>query len=182
MRRMSSQVRLIIPLLFISLVSAGAHSYLWSRLFSELMSQSSPLVRESLEVIFWTLAVLLPLPFLSGSILPPKPLRWLSLLAASWMGLLFYLLLFTGLSELGLWLSAWGEDPHAHGYLIPSKLQWGICASALLFAGLGLRGGARRPTLREIEIRLPRLSPSFDGLTIVQLSDIHVGSTIGGLF
>lgn len=47
-----------------------------------------------------------------------------------------------------------------------------VGAVALLFIGYV---GSRSLVVREVEARMPTLPPEFDGLQIVQLSDLHVG-------
>lgn len=42
--------------------------------------------------------------------------------------------------------------------------------------------GMVTPTLREVRIRLNRLPTSLDGTTLVQLTDVHIGNTIGADF
>lgn len=50
-----------------------------------------------------------------------------------------------------------------------------VTASAI---GYGLWRAYEAPVLRELAIRLPKLPRSLDGFSIVQLTDIHVGSVI----
>lgn len=50
------------------------------------------------------------------------------------------------------------------------------------FAGAALKQGLGDLEIREVPVRLPRLPTALSGLTIVQLSDIHVGPTIGHRF
>jgi hypothetical protein len=45
-----------------------------------------------------------------------------------------------------------------------------------------VRGGLGRVSVRELRIRLGRLPRELNGLTIVQLSDIHLGPTLGREF
>jgi len=55
-------------------------------------------------------------------------------------------------------------------------------AAALLASGFGVAGlrSALGPVrVKRLEVHLPRLGGDLDGLTIVQLSDLHVGPTIG---
>jgi predicted MPP superfamily phosphohydrolase len=57
--------------------------------------------------------------------------------------------------------------------------------AALVSAGLAaaaVRSGLAQVALRKVEVRLKRLPERLSGTTIVQLSDIHVGSTIGREF
>jgi predicted MPP superfamily phosphohydrolase len=51
-----------------------------------------------------------------------------------------------------------------------------------LLAVAAVRSGLARVALRDVEVRLPRLPKRLDGTTIVQLTDIHVGPTIGREF
>lgn len=55
--------------------------------------------------------------------------------------------------------------------------DWALGGAAVLAAGFGLAGylGSRRLTLRQFEVRLPRLPAAFEGLRLVQVSDTHVG-------
>jgi hypothetical protein len=58
-------------------------------------------------------------------------------------------------------------------------------AAAAVAGGLGLfavRKGLGPVALREVEVPLPRLPPALSGTTIVQLTDLHVGPTIGREF
>jgi len=47
---------------------------------------------------------------------------------------------------------------------------------AVLFSLIGVVQGARQPALTEYEVRLPDLPPELDGLVVVQLSDLHLGT------
>src|SRR5258708_6134175 len=59
-----------------------------------------------------------------------------------------------------------------------SRRQFLSLGGALAVAGLGGYSlwGPHHIVLQPLEIRLPRLAPSFDGLRIVQLSDFHFDS------
>ncbi|MBK8014433.1 MAG: metallophosphoesterase [Deltaproteobacteria bacterium] len=50
------------------------------------------------------------------------------------------------------------------------------------FAAVALKQGLSELEVREVPIRLPRLPRALSGLTIVQLTDVHVGPTIGQRF
>lgn len=50
-----------------------------------------------------------------------------------------------------------------------------ICAILLAIAGIVGFAGAGRLVLRRLEVRLPRLPATFDGLRVVQISDVHIG-------
>ena len=50
------------------------------------------------------------------------------------------------------------------------------------FSAYGVRRAFAPPTIDEVAIRLPRLPRAFDGLRIVQVSDVHVGDVLGRSF
>ncbi len=52
-----------------------------------------------------------------------------------------------------------------------------MAATALLLTVTAVAGylGSRRLVTRPLDVRMPRLSAAFDGLRIVQLSDLHIG-------
>ncbi len=57
-----------------------------------------------------------------------------------------------------------------------------VLAGGTLTAGYGSLRAFTPPEITEVAVPLPRLSRQLDGLTIVQLTDIHVGSFIGRSF
>jgi predicted MPP superfamily phosphohydrolase len=119
--------------------------------------------------------------------LPPRLARWIAWPAALWMGLLFYLLVGLALSDLLLGLSgavavaAPVGAGEAIGALGPARAAL-VAAVALSVAGLALRGGLAPPTLRRVEIRLPRWPRALDSLRIAQVSDLHIGPILGARF
>jgi uncharacterized protein len=54
-----------------------------------------------------------------------------------------------------------------------SPAAWPLTAAACV--GLGLASVSRRPRVARVELSFPELPPALDGLTIVQLSDLHCG-------
>lgn len=54
-----------------------------------------------------------------------------------------------------------------------------VIGLSLLATALGYFNARRVPPLKRLDFRSPRLGPGLDGLRIIQLSDIHVGPTIG---
>lgn len=61
---------------------------------------------------------------------------------------------------------------------IPLLLGRALAGAALVVAGLVLLAGyigSKRLVVREVEARVPGLASAFDGLRIVQISDLHVG-------
>ena len=55
--------------------------------------------------------------------------------------------------------------------------RWALTAASVTLAVAALVGyvGSLRLAVRRVEVRLPRLPEAFDGLRVVQVSDLHVG-------
>lgn len=92
--------------------------------------------------------------------------------------LLFFLLLLWDLYLLGNWLLARAGIP------VPRRLPSGMIRAGLIV--LALSGGAwgtwqaiKVPEPRTVEISLPNLPKGLDGLTLAQLTDLHIGPILG---
>ena len=57
-----------------------------------------------------------------------------------------------------------------------------IGGGAMVGAGVGYREATKVPRVKEVQVKIAGMDPRLDGLKIVQLSDIHVGPTIGATF
>lgn len=93
-------------------------------------------------------------------------------LAATWIGLFF--LLFSLLLAVDL-LTLGGRLGGEH---IPT-LRSSAVAVALILAAAGTFIATRAPTVREVKVSLPGLSSEHDGLSMVLVSDLHLGSLLG---
>lgn len=110
--------------------------------------------------------------------LPGPLLLTMEILYASMVILVFLLLVKDGLAFL-LWLSRWlGSSWHLP--FSPATRSVGLVLAALVLGIYGTWQAIRVPDVRTIEITLPKLPVSLDGFSIVQLSDIHLGSFLKG--
>ncbi len=177
--------------LFITLalsVLGGAHYYLWTRLVHDPAWPDA--VQRGLSVALVLLFLSLPLTFWLVRTLPREQGRWVAFAGFSWMGVLFYLVVTLAATDLGLvayelvarllnQVPAAGAEQR----LAFSRLMAGTVA---LFAGsavlLALRSGLGSFKVRQVDVSLDRLPQKLSGVTIVQLSDVHVGPTIGRPF
>jgi uncharacterized protein len=110
--------------------------------------------------------------------LPHSLLLSMEILYGAMVILAFLLLVKDGLALL-LWLgrclgSSW------HLPFTPAIRGGGLTLAALGLALLGTWQSLIVPDVRNVEITLPRLPADLDGLTIVQLSDIHIGPLLKG--
>jgi uncharacterized protein len=96
----------------------------------------------------------------------------LEVVGADWMGVLFLLVVTMLAADL---LTGFG-------HLFP-RLAIGarLCAvgAAALLSVVALVQGMRAPVVRELDVTLPNLPAARDGMTLVAISDLHVGTMIG---
>lgn len=93
--------------------------------------------------------------------------------AAAWMGTLFLLfaaLLVVDLGTVGGLLFA----------QVAPQLRSVAVLVAVMFAVIGVVQGLRAPVVRDYEVRLAGLPSDRDGLTLVAISDLHLGTLRGG--
>jgi predicted MPP superfamily phosphohydrolase len=99
----------------------------------------------------------------------PRPVVFLG---AAWLGVLFFavaaLLVVDIVTAGGLLLSR----------PAPALRGWALLG-ALVLSAIGLVQGLRDPVVRDYEIRVPGLPSERDGLVLVEISDMHLGTLIG---
>jgi predicted MPP superfamily phosphohydrolase len=168
----------------------GMHAYLWMRLVRD-PGLGDPW-RRILTVAFVLLTFAVPIGMLALRLAPRPFDRLVPALAFTWLGVGF--LLFVSVLALDLArLAAEGatllaqylrarpelpEDPARRVFVARA-----LAGTALVAAG-GISAHAFRKAtgpaeVSEVPIRLERLPPALSGLTIAQVSDLHVGPTIG---
>jgi predicted MPP superfamily phosphohydrolase len=69
-------------------------------------------------------------------------------------------------------------NPSRRGFLINS-MNYGILATAALSTGYGIAEARRTPAIKELPVVIPHLPQEFEGLRIVQITDLHVSPTFG---
>lgn len=171
--------------LIATLVVAGLHFYLWSRLVRAPGWPAPWTVVGTLFFVLMTILLLTGMPLMRS--LPrawASPLAWVIF---AWMGLGFLLTMTTLATDFARWAGlGWDRFFAARSTLDPQRREVlfrgaaGLATiSAVGLAGMGLRNGLGRVGIKEVSIPLPRLPEALSGYTIVQLTDIHVGPTIG---
>lgn len=175
--------RLAIFLSVVLSVTAGIHYYLWARLVRDVAWPAG--VHTWLTVAIVALALLMPLGLVMTRLLPREvtsPIMWV---LYTWMGLMFFLfvLLIPADAVRGVaWLidriGGAPIDPERRLFL--SRLFGGVVAlGGLGMAGFGLVSALRPVAVKPVEVAITDLPANFAGFRIVQLTDIHVGPTIG---
>jgi uncharacterized protein len=175
--------RMVIAAVVLSVLSFFMHRYLWARLVRDA-SWPEPW-STTLALAIFALAALIPLTLLAMRWLPRDinaPIAWVVYV---WMGFALYLFLLTVLADAGRGVAALigvlPRDPERRLFL--SRI---IAAAVGGAAGLiGLGGAinvARGFEVRRIQVPVAKLPASASGYRIVQITDVHVGPTIGRSF
>lgn len=70
------------------------------------------------------------------------------------------------------------RDPERRRFLA-NATNLGILGSAGTLTGVGMTNALSTPAVREVMVPIEGLDPALEGFRIVQLSDLHVGPTVG---
>ena len=168
-------------------ILGAAHYYVWVRLI-----RAAHLPPPWGSVATWLL-VLMGLALILGMpatfLLPRRlatPVAWVSY---TWMGLLFFLFILALATDVVRIAVEVGQRAAQLGLLdanrrvLMQRILAGIIAVGTIGFGVaGLSEGLRQVRVKRIRIALRRVRPSRVGYTIVQLSDVHIGPTIGRAF
>jgi predicted MPP superfamily phosphohydrolase len=167
------------------LLVGGVHYYLWARLVRDL--QPTPQLQRYLSIGVATLFVSIPVAMLTSRALPREIAQLTLKPSYIWIGVM-WLLLVSVFSLDVVKLLVLGVErligmPHDAERRQTLARLFGFAAAALgggtaLFALVeGYRFHVKR-----VEVELERLPAELDGTTIVQLTDVHVGPSIGRRF
>jgi predicted MPP superfamily phosphohydrolase len=165
---------------------AAAHYYLWTRVIREpaLPMGLHRAATLALIVLWFTL----PLAVGFGHFTKVKlamPVVWTGFI---WLGIFGYTLLLV-LTVDGLKLLAWAlmrgqeelADPQRRLFF-HRAFAVGVGTTVALAGAAALRSGLAFPVVKRVKVALPRLPREMNGHRMVQISDLHVGPTIGRTF
>ncbi len=175
--------RIAVALGVLSALSWLTHRYVWARLVRDVVWPEP--WGQVLGVAVFVLAALVPLSFVAIRWLPRAanaPLAWV---AYTWLGFVLYLFLLAVLSDAGrvvaLVMGALPEQ--ADRRLALARVLAVVVGAGAAIIGLGgLANVARGFEVRRVRVPLARLPRSASGYCIVQLTDVHVGPTLGRAF
>ncbi len=126
------------------------------------------------------------LPFVLSHYASPLVARLAAWPVFLWVGLMFILFslcLSVDLVRVLVWVSRWvfGAEPPIpeRALAIRRTLAVAIAAVGLLAAMGGVWNAFRAPAVRRITVEIEGLPAGFDGFTIAQISDLHVGLMVG---
>jgi len=162
-------------------LTLGTHYYLWARLIRDPMWPSP--WRQLATVALIVLAISIPASMLAWRTLPRNvaiPVSWVGYV---WMGSMFLLLVLLWGGELARWswvkYASFASVDGGRREFLAQLLAGGVGAFGLALSGWGVWSAIRPVEVKRVPIRLKKLPESLNGLRIVQLTDMHVGLTIG---
>jgi predicted MPP superfamily phosphohydrolase len=166
-------------------ITAAVHYYIWVRLVRD--AAWPPATSRALTIAIVALCVSIPGTLLLMGLAHPEHLKALYYAVYTWMGLVLFLLVLLTASGTVIQLATLvrrfvlNTPPLdlERRVALTRMLNVGI---ALAAGGLGtaaLKSGLGRVAVKRLDYTLPRLPAGLDGLKLVQLSDVHVGPTIG---
>jgi len=167
----------------ISLLAGLMHWYIWARLVRDA-AWPAPWGK-ALAIGLFSLAILIPAAILSLRLGP----RWmeipLSWAAYIWMGFAVYLFLFSVLSDAGRSaasvLGILPTDPERRKFVFRA-LATGAGALSGITGIWGIISAARGFKIKHVRVPLSKLPEKASGYSIVQITDVHVGPTLGRNF
>ncbi|HEY3804898.1 MAG TPA: metallophosphoesterase [Kofleriaceae bacterium] len=171
--------------LIVLTIFAGIALYEWKRLVHDTRLHGWARVAATFAIIVTVAPMLLANLFSRGG--PPNlngPLAWPGFVGWAVFALVFVWLIAVDVVRLVIWsgrrlVRSPPMDPGRRAML--ARITGGAVATlAVAEVGIGIVNATRDPAVVDVPIRLARLPHAFDGFTIVQLTDIHVGATIGG--
>ena len=172
--------RIAIFLAIVLSITAGIHYFLWIRLARD-PHWPEPVVR-GMGWALVALALSIPIGMIASRALSRSAAAPFSWIAYVWMGAMFVLfltLLPMELVRVGARVA--GVDPERRVAL--ARILAGAAGLiGVLETGVGLASVLSRVAVKQVRVPLAKLPKELSGYTIVQLTDIHVGPTIGRAF
>lgn len=171
----------------ISISIVGAfHYYIWSRLIRD-PAWPQPW-RGVATTSLITLAAAIPLSFVLFRALQMPIGRGAIWVIYTWMGMMFLLVVLLGAGDLVRTMGSLAQNffGNAEGVSDPEKRLFlsrafggGLLGTAGFLGGYSVKSAVAPPDIKHVQVPLTRLPQSLDRFRMVQISDLHVGPTIG---
>jgi predicted MPP superfamily phosphohydrolase len=173
--------RMLVFFVVALLVMGSAHYYVWARLVRDMALPARWSRVATLAVAF--LFTLLMSVFIVVRTLPRSTAAPFTWVAYTWLGVVFFLVLSLGLSDLVKVIAVRREvgvpvDPERRQAI--ARLFGGAAAVVGIGAsGVGVASALSPVAVSRVRVAIDRLGKAKSGYRIVQISDVHVGPTIG---
>ncbi len=178
-----SPLRILTFLTVVLLVLGGLHYYVWARLVRDTRLPPPWGAAATSAIVVLAILILVSFFLRRSSSLLASPVAWA---ANVWLGLvffLFFLLLAADVAKGSMHLlRALVDAPplDASRRRVLFRLLGGaVGLGAFTMGGVGLRNVLRPVGVKRVRVALPRFPADRSGYRIVQITDMHVGPTIG---
>jgi predicted MPP superfamily phosphohydrolase len=161
-------------------LAAALHYYFWTRLVRD--PAWGPPVSNVLSFTVIGLGVLVPAAMILHRALPRWAATPLAAVAFVWMGACLFLFLLLILGDIARAIAAAAGTDLERRRLLARGAAGAIGLATAGLTTASVRQGLDDVDVKEVEVPLERLPKQLSNLTIVQLSDVHVGPTIGRRF
>jgi predicted MPP superfamily phosphohydrolase len=176
-----------VVVLVASLLFSAGHRYLWARLIrdADLPPRWARAATIALAVLFVVLECTVVSEFLLDQVLPRSVAVLYSWLGYGWLGCFTFLVMAVAVGDLGRALAARLRAPRDNAIADVERRDaiTRIFAGGAVALGLGTAAygvaSALTPIVKRIQVALPKLTRASSGTRVVQITDIHVGPTIG---
>ncbi len=172
--------RIAVFLVVVLSITAGIHYFLWIRLARD-PAWPAPVVRGMGWALF-VLAASIPLGMIASRSLSREAATPLSWFSYTWMGVMFVLFLTLLPMDLVRIAARLGGVDHERRVALARILAGAAGIIGILESGVGLATVLRRVKVETVRVPLAKLPKALSGYKIVQLTDVHVGPTIGRAF
>jgi predicted MPP superfamily phosphohydrolase len=168
--------RLLNPfVLALTAILAVAYAYLAWRL---ARGPAGALVLAIPFILIWLVPVLYWVADRDNGSLADEWLHFASYTSMGWLNFAFFLSLARdALLVFSMLLSLTG----LHAFLRDAGAA-AVIAGSFIALAVGSLAALRGPRVREVEIPIENLNPALEGLRIVQITDLHIGPTIGARY
>ena len=172
--------RILVALTVVSSLTYGLHYYLWSRL---IRAAAFPAPWHGvLTALLVVLALSIPLGMVLMRTVPRSVAAPFAYVSYGWLGLMFFLLVGTAVSDLvrlfSGFLPAFPADPTRRlafaRFLAGSAAALGAGAT-----GFAVWSASKPVGVKRVRIPLAKLPEGASGYRIAQLTDVHIGPTLG---
>ncbi len=170
------------PLFFIFMVVVvlAIHTYIGFRLIP------APRLGSRRKKMLWALiglsAVSIPSTFIGGRFLDPGPLStamaWVGFTALGVMGIVAGLVVVRDLFLGGARLATRGADPSRREFLRRAS-SFGVLGLGGVITAEGFVSASRPPAVENVRVPVDGLPEALQGFRIAQISDTHLGPTLG---
>lgn len=164
-------------------LTVGTHYYLWARLIRD-PAWPAPW-RQLATVALVVLGTSVPLSMIIWRVVPREvaiPVAWVGYI---WMGAMFLVLVLLWGGELARWgwfkvaEASTGDVDLERRFFFARSLAGGAAVLGAALSASGVWSAIRPVEVRRLAVKIGRLPDKLSGLRIVQLTDMHVGPTIG---